>query len=57
MSEATVQCGQVESGVAETSSVALIAVTLALAPRQDEAVKVMQQTVGGDEDVLDSHAV
>lgn len=57
VAKATVKAGQVEGSVAETSPVALVPVALSLAARQDEAVKIMQQTVSGDEDVLDSHAV
>ncbi len=57
MAKATVQAGQVESSVAETAAVAFVAVALSLVSRQDEAVKVMQETVGGQEDVLHSQAV
>ena len=57
MAEATVQACQVESSVAETSAVALVPVALSLISRQDEAVEIMQETVGREEDVLDSHAV
>lgn len=57
VAEATVQACQVESSVAETSTVALVPVALSLISRQDEAVEVMQEAVGGQEDVLDPHAV
>lgn len=57
MSEATVQTGQVESGVSEAAAVAVIAITLALVSRQDESVKVVQEAVSGEEDVLDPQAV
>lgn len=57
VAEATMQAGQVESSVPETSPITLVAVTLSLITRQDEAVEIMQEAVGGEEDVLDSHAV
>lgn len=41
VAEATVQAGQVESGVAETSAVTFVPVALSLISRQDEPVKIM----------------
>lgn len=41
VTKATVQAGQVQSGVTETSPVALVPVALPLVTGQDEAVEVM----------------
>lgn len=57
VAKATVQARQVQSSIAQTSSIALVPVALSLVPRQDEAVEVMQETVSREEDVLHSHAV
>lgn len=57
VAEAAVKAGQIEGRVAKTPPVAFVPVAFAFTPRQDEAVKVVQQTVGGDVDVLHTHAV
>lgn len=57
VSEAAVQSGQVEDGVTQAAPIAFVPVALALSTRQDEPVKVVQQAVGGDVDVLHTHAV
>lgn len=57
MSKAAVQSGQVEDGITQAAPVALIPIALALSTWQDEPVEVVQQTVGGDVDVLHTHAV
>lgn len=57
VSEAAVQTGQVERGVAEAAAVAVVPVALAFVSGQDEPVEVVQEAVGGEEDVLDPQAV
>lgn len=46
VAKATVQACQVERSIAEASTVAFVSVALALITGQNEAVKIMQETVG-----------
>lgn len=48
---------QIQDSVAQTAAIAFISVALSFSTRKNEAVKVVQEAVSGDVDILHSHAV
>lgn len=48
---------QIQDSVAQTAAIAFISVALPLSTGKNEPVKVVQEAVSGDVDILHSHAV
>lgn len=57
MSEATVQGCQIQDSIAQAAAIAFISIALPLSTGKNEAVKVVQEAVSGDVDILNSNAV
>lgn len=57
VSEATVQGCQIQDSIAQTAAIAFISIALPLSTGKNEAVKVVQEAVSGDVDILNSNAV
>lgn len=48
---------QIQDSVAQTAAIAFVSIALSFSTRKNEAVKVVQEAVSGDVDILHSHAV
>lgn len=57
MTEATVEASQVQSCVSQAATVSLVPVAFPFVSRQNESIEVVQETVGGQVNVLDPDAV
>lgn len=57
MTESAVQGGQVQCGVSQAPAVALLPVTFAFGPSENQAIEIMKEAVCGAEHVLDPEVV
>lgn len=57
VTEAAVQGGQVQRGVSQAPTVALLPVTFAFRPSENQAIEIMKETVCWTENILDPEVV